>query len=152
MDKPVFNEIKQIGFVVDDIERVMDAWKEFGLTDWAGPMEVNGAGTENMTQRDEPIDYTTLVAINGELNVDIELIQPVTDNSAYAEFLREHGPGLHHLQIGNEEGFSEMITFLDQKTGGKTLLKGGPEFFQYRYYDTTDSLCCITEVLGDVSE
>ena len=55
-------------------------------------------------------------------NLYLEIIQPISGSSPYAEFLQEHGEGIHHLAIrqndrfvplmqerGNEEIFSVWI-------------------------------------------
>lgn len=36
-----------------------------------------------------------------------ELIEPKSDNSIYADFLKEHGPGLHHIALSTKNANSK---------------------------------------------
>lgn len=148
-----FRQLKQIGFVVEDVDALVERWKSFGFESWTPVIVVNGSTTEDMRQADEPIDYETKVAINFDLGVELEFIEPVSDNSIYAVFLREHGPGLHHLQIDGEDGeHGKMVDFLMGLTDGKQLISGGPAEFRYRYFDTVADLGFIAETLGDIDD
>lgn len=153
MAEQPFASIVQVGFVVDDLEAYIERWKSWGYEAWTPPITVNEASTMNLTQRGEKIDYETKVASNFDFDIELEFIQPVSDNSVYAEFLRKHGPGLHHLKLEAEDGdHGKMVDFLLGLTGGETLLTGGPEGGEFRYFDTVKQLGCITETLGDVDE
>lgn len=151
-DKP-FTVLKQIGFVVEDVDAYVERWKSYGFKNWTPVIEVNGDTTEDMMQGGEPVDYTTKVAINFDLGLELEFIEPVSDNSIYAEFLREHGPGLHHLQVDGEDGeHGKLVDFLGMLTSGETLISGGPEEYRYRYFDTVPQLGFIAETLGDIDD
>lgn len=151
-EKPL-TTIKQIGIVVDDVEGYVERWTSYGYDNWTPVIPVSGATTEDMTQYGEPIDYETKVAINFDFGIELEFIEPVTDNSIYAEFLREHGPGIHHLQIDGDDGeHGKAVAFLEGLTCGKTLIAGGPEEFRYGYYDTVAQLGFIAETLGDLDD
>lgn len=153
MSEKPFNSIVQIGFVVDDLNAYIERWKSYGFETWTPPITVNEASTMNLTQRGEKIDYETRVASNFDFDIELEFIQPITDNSIYAEFLREHGPGLHHLKIEGEDGeHGKMVAFLEGLTGGKTLITGGPEGAEFRYFDTNNQLGFISETFGDIDE
>lgn len=153
MAEQPFTTVKQIGLVVDDVEAYIERWRSYGFDNWTPVISVSGATTEDMTQGDELVDYETKVAMNFDLGIEIEFIEPVTDNSIYAQFLREHGPGLHHLQIDGDDGkHGALVDFLGSLTDGKTLIAGGPEEFRYRYFDTEAPLGFIAETLGDTEE
>ena len=43
----------------------------------------------------------------------VELIQPLDDRSTFAKFLKERGPGLHHLGIQCDEPYEQVLKFLE---------------------------------------
>ena len=151
MAQKAFDEVVQIGFVVDNLEKYIENWKALGLEDWTDPIPVSAESTPNMMQHGEPIEYETRIAMNFDLGLQIELIEPVTDNSIYAEFLRTHGPGLHHLQVGSSH-HGEMVRRLTELSGTCPLISGGPEGAEFRYFDTGAKLGFIAETFGDIAE
>jgi hypothetical protein len=54
-------------------------------------------GPESCTYRDAPADFTCDISLSYAGDVQLELIQPVTGESIYTEFLSRTGGGLHHL-------------------------------------------------------
>jgi len=52
--------------------------------------------------------------------IDIELLEPTTDEGLNAEFLREHGEGVHHMAFAVEDLDASLAHALDQ--GAKLLL------------------------------
>lgn len=52
--------------------------------------------------------------------IDIELLEPTTDEGLNAEFLREHGEGVHHVAFAVEDLEASLAHALDQ--GAKLLL------------------------------
>jgi hypothetical protein len=45
--------------------------------------------------------------------VELELIQPIEGESIYFDFLREHGPGLHHIRFNIPE-LQPIVDYLTQ--------------------------------------
>lgn len=52
--------------------------------------------------------------------IDIELLEPITDEGLNAEFLQEHGEGVHHVAFAVEDLEASLAHALDQ--GAKLLL------------------------------
>jgi methylmalonyl-CoA/ethylmalonyl-CoA epimerase len=79
----MFSQIDHIGFVVNDIEAAVAYYSAaFELTEW-----------ERLTlpERHASIAVTRL---GGVL---LELIAPTSDEASFARFLRDKGPGMHHI-------------------------------------------------------
>jgi methylmalonyl-CoA/ethylmalonyl-CoA epimerase len=89
----------QVGFVVKDLEESVEAWHRlFGI----GPWQFYTYGTplvKRMSRHGEPTEYRMRVALSWLGPLRIELIQPLEGDTVYAEFVREHGYGLHHLGV-----------------------------------------------------
>jgi methylmalonyl-CoA/ethylmalonyl-CoA epimerase len=102
-DKPEFKETLQIGIVVRDLEESMRKhWELYGI----GPWEVTTLASPDLrdTEKDdEPVHYGMRIALTMVGSVQWELIQPIDDNSIYADFLRERGEGLHHVLLGVDD-------------------------------------------------
>lgn len=86
----------QLAWVVDDIAA---AESELGsrhqIGGWTRLNDVH-FGPEECTLRGAPADFTAHISMSYVGDLQLELIQPVTGDSLYAEFLAERGPGLHH--------------------------------------------------------
>jgi methylmalonyl-CoA/ethylmalonyl-CoA epimerase len=79
----MFTRIDHIGFVVADVDQAVAFYGQaFGLTAW-----------ERIAMPERHI--AVAVAPMGESL--IELLAPTSDEAAFAKFLREQGPGMHHI-------------------------------------------------------
>jgi methylmalonyl-CoA/ethylmalonyl-CoA epimerase len=82
-DAPRLGRLNHIGIVVRDLSSSEATWRRlFGLPP-AGTPPLAAAGVE----------YTAL-DIGG---LTLELIQPRSTDTSYADFLKQHGEGVHHL-------------------------------------------------------
>ncbi len=95
----------QIGVIVADIEKAIEGLTSvFGI----GPFRIIDwppAGREDMERRyyDEPADFTARMAFTEAGPVELELIQPVSGRSIWADYLEEHGPGIHHIRFNVDD-------------------------------------------------
>jgi methylmalonyl-CoA/ethylmalonyl-CoA epimerase len=79
----MFTAIDHIGFVVADVEQAVAFYREaFGLTEW-----------ERIALPERQANIA-VARLGGTL---LELIAPTSDAAAFAKFLREKGPGMHHI-------------------------------------------------------
>lgn len=81
---------------------------------------------------------------------EIELIEPGGGESVWHDFLKEHGEGIHHLKF-EVDSLNETISEF-KKCGIPCIQYGsavGPNAGKiWAYFDTTESLGYITEVLN----
>lgn len=156
--KPKIQSIGHICMVVDDIDRYIKIYEEeYGIGPWywggedefrylAGSTHVHG----------KQVDFKARLALCDALNVKLELIQPLDEYSHYAEFLREHGCGIHHLfaRVEDNDKFEKEVT----ERGNEVLFKGDitappykerGEKQQCTYFDMRDDLGFICEIAGD---
>ncbi len=93
--KLLSGEVKQLGYIVDDVEKGMDAWtKQVGLGPWICYQNVKLWGT----YKGSPTTVYMHVALTYQANMQIELIQPLNDApSPYKEFTDRGRCGLHHF-------------------------------------------------------
>jgi hypothetical protein len=146
-DKQVFDEIAQISVIVDDVFTWVKRYNdEYGIGPWI-ILHFTPENTKNMTVHGKDESFEMYLALCDSLNVQLELIQPISDNSSYAEFLKSHGPGLHHMCMRSKEGHASILEKLKARGHEETLLSGldsgGMEFC---YFDLTEDLGFIVEL------
>ena len=103
--KEMFNNFVQIGVVVADLDL---ATKNLTETFGIGPFRVIDwppAGRTDIQKfyYGEPADFTARMAFTEMGPVELELIQPVAGKSIWADFLRDHGGGIHHIRFNVDE-------------------------------------------------
>ena len=111
--------INQVAIAVKDLEQVAkNYWNILGIGpwaiyDWEGPLVY---GRKYRGQKAWGRERIALVQVGG---VQLELVQPVEGPSVYADWIEEHGEGLHHMnflvddvdeaeKVLAEEGFFSM--------------------------------------------
>jgi 4-hydroxyphenylpyruvate dioxygenase-like putative hemolysin len=132
------NGVAQIAFVVKDLDATVEAyWKHFGIGPWH--FYTYGAPlVQRMTRHGEPAEYKMRVALSYFGPMRIELIEQVSGDTVYAEFIEQHGYGIHHLGVLVDD----METALVQaKAAGFAMTMDGAGFGldgdgHYAYLDT----------------
>ncbi len=87
-------------------------------------------GPDTCTYRGKPADFVADISLSYAGEMQLELIAPVSGESIYTEFLREAGPGLHHICI-EADNIAEAIE--ESKANGANVvaqgvMPGGMEF------------------------
>lgn len=86
--------IRQIGYVVADLDRALESWLAIGV----GPWFVMRDLTLTARHRGEPCEITQSLALSNSGELQIELIhQQSAGPSVFTEFLRSHGEGFHQI-------------------------------------------------------
>ena len=126
----------QVSYVVRDLEaahqwlkRVMGV-KHFGVT------EVEMGPEMNFQMRGKPAHCRIKLSV-GRLGPDgeqeIEVIQPISTDSIYQEFLDTKGPGIHHVACLVPDYQKEAKRFLD--AGLKPIIEGTIGTGHFAYFD-----------------
>lgn len=97
----LFKNFVQIGVVVADVDQATRNLREifgigpFRVIDWPpeGRMDIQ------KFYHSEPANFTARMAFTELGPVELELIQPVSGESIWADFLREKGEGIHHIRF-----------------------------------------------------
>ena len=91
--------VKQVAFVVEDIESAMQRWWELLEV---GPWEAYTMGPprlQGMVFRGEPAEFSFRHALAWSGELQLELVQPLAGPSIFAEHLAHHGEGVHHVGV-----------------------------------------------------
>jgi methylmalonyl-CoA/ethylmalonyl-CoA epimerase len=134
-----------VGVLVEDLERAIAA--HAGRGPWS--VWTHGAHTMRTLEADgAPVEFAFRVAADAGAP-QIELIQPLDERGPHAAWMRDRGPGLHHLaylvqdvavarRAMREAGFAEIVAGTGQGLDGS----GG-----FAYFDTVATLGYVTEAI-----
>ena len=112
--REMFSDFVQIGVVVADLDKSMQALTEiFGI----GPFRSIVWPPPDRTDIEryyfgEPREFRARMAFTELGHVELELIQPLDEDSIWADFLREQGGGIHHIRF-NVPDLGPVIEYLD---------------------------------------
>jgi len=132
MTQAFFKKIVQVAFVVENVDLAVRTYADiYGIGPW--PIwEFNNNIVSDMKVNGQRKDYKMKIAIFSIGDTQIELIEPLDDITIYAEYLKEHGGGFHHLGWKVED-FEKAIEAFELK-GVKECMsgnRGGHHFFVY---------------------
>jgi methylmalonyl-CoA/ethylmalonyl-CoA epimerase len=106
--------VKQIAFVVRDIENAMRRWWELLEV---GPWEAYTLGPprlQGMLFRGEPAEFSFRHALAWSGALQLELVQPVSGPSIFEEHLERQGEGVHHVGIVVQDHAASTQVLLDR--------------------------------------
>jgi catechol 2,3-dioxygenase-like lactoylglutathione lyase family enzyme len=141
--------IAQIGIIVPNLEEAVESyWKLFGIGDWhfytyGKPL------VKKMTYYGKPAEYKMRVALSYFGPMRVELIEMVEGDTIYADFVKEHGFGVHHFGILVED-MKEALA--EAETAGFKMIMDGEGFGldgdgHYAYLDTEDKIGVTLELI-----
>jgi methylmalonyl-CoA/ethylmalonyl-CoA epimerase len=107
---PFVKRIDHIALVVEDIEKALGFWQD-------------GLGMK-LSHMEEVASEHSLVAFLPAKNSEMELVQPMADDSGVARYLKKRGPGLHHICL---EVYDIEATMAHLKSQGLRLINETPE-------------------------
>jgi hypothetical protein len=139
--------IRQIGYVVTDLDDALASWIELGV----GPWLVMRGLPMRALYRGEPCETTLSLALSNSGELQVELIQQEDDTpSVFTEFLASNGPGYHQLAYWTEDFDATMKAVLD--AGWPVVWSGGEGFgVRFAYVEPPNSPAYISQIV-EISE
>ena len=115
--------VDQIGIVVEDVEKAIEGYGTIIGSDNFKTFEYPDKSKKGKVYyKGKSADYSIKVGFANVGGVEIELIQPLTGASIYKDFIRKHGPGIHHYRISLPvDEFDRLCTHL-MNEGGRDLV------------------------------
>lgn len=102
--------VRQIGYVVPDLDDAIAGWLQMGV----GPWFVIRGLPQEVTYRGEPCAVTLSLALANSGDLQIELIQQADATpSIFTEFLAATGGGFHQLAYWTDEFDTTMARLAD---------------------------------------
>jgi hypothetical protein len=134
--------IRQIGYVVTDLDQALASWVELGVGPWLVirnlPMSVRYRG--------EPCETTLSLALSNSGEMQIELVYQHDDTpSIFTEFLAAKGPGYHQLAYWADD-FDATMEAVEQ-AGWPVVWSGGEGFgVRFAYVEPPNSPATVVEI------
>lgn len=144
------NGVAQIAFVVEDLDKTVEAyWKYCGI----GPWHFYTYGSplvKKMTRHGDPTDYKMRVALSYFGPMRIELIQQISGDTVYSDFIKEHGYGIQHLGVLVDDMDAAIV---ETKAAGFEVTMDGSGFGldgdgHYAYLNTEKVLGTTIELIA----
>ena len=86
-------------------------------------------GPDTCTYRGRPADFVADISLSYAGEMQLELIAPTSGESIYTEFLRDRGPGLHHVCIETDDIDAELAAIgQGAEVVQRGVMAGGIEF------------------------
>jgi catechol 2,3-dioxygenase-like lactoylglutathione lyase family enzyme len=135
--------IRQIGYVVTDLDRALASWVELGV----GPWLVMRGLSMRALYRGEPCETTLSLAMSNSGELQVELIQQEDDTpSIFTEFLAAKGPGYHQLAYWADDFEATMKAVEDP--GWPVVWSGGEDVgTRFAYVEPPNSPATIVEIM-----
>ena len=141
--------VAQVALVVENLERAVENyWKHFGIGPWHF-YTYQRPFVRRMTRHGQPADYAMRVALAQLGPTRIALIEQLAGDTVYAEFVRQHGYGVHHLGVLVDDMESALR---EAKAAGYRVTMDGAGFGpdddgHYAYLDTEADLGTTVELI-----
>jgi catechol 2,3-dioxygenase-like lactoylglutathione lyase family enzyme len=134
--------IRQIGYVVTDLDAALASWVELGVGPWLVIRDL----PMNVRYRGEPCETTLSLALANSGEMQIELIYQHDDTpSIFTEFLAANGPGYHQLAYWAEDFDATMTAVAD--AGWPVVWSGGEGFgVRFAYVEPPNSPATVVEI------
>lgn len=143
--KVTVKAITQVALAVKDVQITLEQyWNILGIGAWDVVTALPPA-LYDTTYHGKPVKYTFRIALTQLGAAQLELMQPLSGKSVHADVIRQQGEGLHHMQFQVDD--IDETTKIMARAGFRTLASGGYSGGGFAFYDTTNSLKCVWEVL-----
>jgi catechol 2,3-dioxygenase-like lactoylglutathione lyase family enzyme len=148
MDKNMLgnNVVVQVALVVHDIEKTTQAYADFFGVENPGWSWTDGYEKSRAEFMGKPSKARSKLAFFkiGE-HLQLEIIEPDGEPSTWRNDLDKNGEGIHHIAF-NVKGMKE-ITAKMERNGMPLIQKGEYTGGRYAYFDATESLKTVLELL-----
>lgn len=144
--EPLFTAITQVSVIVPDAKAYARRYNDlYGIGPWTFS-DFTAETTTEMKVDGQPTPYSMRLALCDCLNVQLELIEPFDELSVYAAFLREHGPGIHHIAVAMRDGYGKTIATLGEL--GHPVVQSGRDSggMDFAYVDIMKDLGIVVEL------
>lgn len=135
--------IRQIGYVVTDLDRALASWIELGV----GPWFVIRSMPQRVLYRGQPCEITLSLALANSGDLQVELIQQADDTpSIFTEFLAGGREGFHQLAYWAEDFEATMRAV--EEARWQVVWSGGEDVgTRFAYVEPPQSPAHISQII-----
>lgn len=115
-----FGKVIHLGVVVEDLENAVSIYEEeFGIKFWEVSLH-NEFFADKIVNGKVGTDFASAIYRNE--GYELELIAP-NGPGVFDDWLREHGPGLHHVKFETKATFDDVLGMAERISGRKPYLE-----------------------------
>ncbi|ORB88009.1 VOC family protein [Mycobacterium persicum] len=126
---------RQIAWVTTDLDATETALTGLlGVRKWVRIPDVHFA-PDTCSYYDKPADFVASISLSYLGDMQLELLSPVRGENIYSDFLRDSGPGLHHICMEVESPERLEAALVEATENGATVVQRGvmPGGIQFAY-------------------
>ncbi|MEZ0327613.1 MAG: VOC family protein [Fimbriimonas sp.] len=138
-------KIAQVAIVVNDIQAGIKRYSALFGVEEPKIIETEPGSAVNQAYRGVPSNARAKLAFFDMGGVQLELIEPIGDDSAWAEGLRDGGESLHHIAFWTENMRQDKETL--EAEGVEMIQRGDMGEGQYAYFDGRPTHGTMIELL-----
>lgn len=140
---PLPGRIRQIGYVVRDLDAAVAGWVKLGV----GPWFVMRDLPQKVQYRGEPCEIRLSLALANSGDLQVEVIQQVDDTpSIFSEFLASGREGFHQLAYWTPDFTATMRSV--QEAGWPVVWSGGEDVgTRFAYLEPPQSPAAVIEIM-----
>jgi catechol 2,3-dioxygenase-like lactoylglutathione lyase family enzyme len=138
----------QIAWVTPDLDATeMALTGLLGVRKWVRIPDVHFA-PDACSYHGRPADFVASISLSYLGDMQLELISPVRGENIYSDFLRESGPGLHHIcvEVDSPEGLDAALS--DAVNHGAAVVQRGtmPGGIRFAYVSAPQAAVPFLEI------
>ena len=143
------NGVAQVAIIVKDLDQTVENyWNMFGVGPWQF-YTYEKPLVRQMSYHGQPANYSMRIALANIGPLRIELIEVKEGDSVYADFICEHGYGVHHFGLLVDDMQSALE---EARSAGLDMTMDGSGFGadgdgHYAYFDTEDKFGVTLEFI-----
>lgn len=138
----------QIAWVTPDLDATETALTGLlGVRKWVRIPEEHFA-PDSCSYHGKPADFVASISLSYLGDMQLELISPVSGQSVYSDFLRDSGPGLHHICTEAESPEEFDAALAQAGDHGASVVQQGvmPGGIQFAYLSATQAAVPYLEI------
>lgn len=137
--------VTQIGFVVKNVEEVIEKYRKLTGMDVAATLDTSTIDTSSWKYYGKGFGGRCNNAAFRFGNVELEFIQPSEGSGVWWDYLQEHGEGMHHIAfvVKDIDSVAEKM----RNAGYEMIQEGEFDGGRFRYFDGTADLKTTLELL-----
>jgi len=139
------NTVTQIGLIVHDIEKTVEAWALLLGVPRPDIMLTDSVDIAHTEYQGRPTPARAKLAFFQMGQVTLELIEPIDKPSTWNDQLEDHGSSLHHIAF-EIDGMAERLPKLAD-LGLPLIQRGDYEGGRYAYLDGQQQYGAVIELL-----
>ncbi len=144
----VGRSLEQVAFVVRDLGAAQRFFSQSMGIPRFYVIENFGSRATDKTFRGRPAEHNFTIAIAYSGNTQIELIQHLSGDTCYKEFLERRGEGMQHLGFFLDDREQHQGVLAEFRKKGFSVLQSG-RFGDglYTYFDTESAIGAVMEIV-----